>query len=108
MVKENRSLPPRLAAIAELVPVGRALADVGTDHALLPLWLLRRGRIPSAIATDIHKAPLERTRASLGDVSGLRLILCDGLDGVEAGEVATVVIAGLGGDNMADILSRAP
>ena len=108
MMKDNKSLPPRLAAIADLVPRGGALADVGTDHALLPLWLLRRGIIPSAVATDIHEGPLERTRHSLGNVPGLRLVLCDGLDGVAADEVDTVVIAGLGGDNMADILSRAP
>ena len=108
MMKEVKNLPPRLAAIASMVPRGGALADVGTDHALLPLWLLRRGHIPSAVATDIHEAPLERTRFSLGNVRGLRLVLCDGLDGVSADEVDTVVIAGLGGDNMADILSRAP
>lgn len=108
MMMDNRNLPPRLAAIAALVPSGAALADVGTDHALLPLWLLRQGRIPSAVATDIHEGPLERTRKSIGDVPGLRLLLCDGLDGVAADEVRTVVIAGLGGENMADIISRAP
>ena len=108
MMKDSKKLPPRLAAIAALVPHGGVLADVGTDHALLPLWLLRRGIIPSAIATDIHEGPLLRTRAALGDMPDLRLVLCDGLDGVSSGEVDTVVIAGLGGDNMADILSRAP
>ena len=108
MMKDLRSLPPRLAAIATLVPKGGAVADVGTDHALLPLWLLRRGIIPTAVATDIHEAPLERTRLSLGNVTGLRLVLCDGLDGVSADEADTIVIAGLGGDNMADILLRAP
>lgn len=108
MMKENKKLPPRLAAIAKLVPAGGALADVGTDHALLPLWLLRRGIIPSAVATDIHEGPLERTRKSLGVVPGLKLILCDGLDGVLPAEAKTVVIAGLGGENMADIISRAP
>lgn len=101
-------MPPRLAAIAELVPPGQPLADVGTDHALLPLWLLHRGIIPSAVATDIHEAPLERTRKSLGVVPGLKLLLCDGLDGVEPDEAKTIVIAGLGGENIADIVSRAP
>lgn len=107
-MRSNRTLPPRLAAIAGLVPRGKALADVGTDHALLPLWLLERGIIPAAVATDIHEGPLERTRHSLGNVKGLRLVLCDGLEGVEPQEVQTVVIAGLGGENIADILRRAP
>lgn len=103
-----KALPPRLAAIAALVPSGGGLADVGTDHALLPLWLLRRGVISSAVATDIHEAPLERTRRKLGNVKGLKLLLCDGLELVNPDEVQTIVIAGLGGENISDIIRRAP
>lgn len=108
IMKSVKNLPPRLAAIASRVPRGVALADVGTDHALLPLWLLQRGIIPYAIATDIHEGPLQRTCAALGNRADLRLVLCDGLDGVAAGEVGTIAIAGLGGENMADIIARAP
>ncbi len=103
-------LPPRLAAVAALVPPGARLADIGTDHGLLPIELLERGAIRSAAATDIHAGPLERARYNAGQrgVTSLRFLLCDGLDGLTPGEADTVVIAGLGGENMADILRRAP
>ena len=55
-------LPPRLAAIAALVPDGARLADVGTDHALLPIRLLLDGKIQSAVATDIRPGPLSRAK----------------------------------------------
>ena len=56
------SLPPRLAAVAALVPPGARLVDVGTDHGYLPLLLLEEGRVLSAIATDIAPGPLGRAR----------------------------------------------
>lgn len=105
---EEKKLPPRLAAIADWVPSNARLADVGTDHALLPLWLLKKGCIHSAVATDIHALPLKRAQANAqaaGEVR-IRFVLCDGLAGVAPSETDTVVIAGLGGENIADILRR--
>ena len=55
-------LSPRLAAIAALVPQGARLADVGTDHAYLPVRLLLDGGIASAVATDVNEGPLQRGR----------------------------------------------
>lgn len=103
-------LPPRLAAIAALVPDGARLADVGTDHALLPIRLLLDGRIQSAVATDIRPGPLSRARenAYAAGVSTLSCVLCDGLTGVSPGSADTVVIAGMGGENIAGILRAAP
>lgn len=105
---EDKKLPPRLAAIAEWIPSNARLADVGTDHALLPLWLLKKGRISSAVATDIHALPLKRAQANAhaAEEGRIRFVLCDGLSGVAPGETDTVVIAGLGGENIADILRR--
>ena len=57
-------LPPRLRLIANWVPEGAYLADVGTDHGYLPTWLLLRGSIRGAIASDLRKGPLERAKAS--------------------------------------------
>ena len=107
---EKHKLPPRLQAIADWVREGSDLADVGTDHALLPLDLLRRGRIASAIATDINEEPLRRAQANARDreEERIRFFLCDGLASVAPGEADCVVIAGLGGENIADILRRAP
>ena len=102
-------LPPRLAAIAALVPTGAHLADVGTDHALLPIRLLLDGAIKSAVATDIRPGPLSRAQenAASAGVETLRCILCDGLTGVSPEEADTVVIAGMGGENIAAILRAA-
>ena len=103
-------MPPRLDAIAAWVPDGAKLADVGTDHALLPLWLLKKEKIRSAVATDINELPLRRAQANAekAEEDRIRFVLCDGLAGVDPQEADTVVIAGLGGENIADILRRSP
>ena len=75
-------LTPRLQAIAEQVPQGARLADVGTDHGYLPVWLLRSGRIDSAIATDLREGPLNRSKETaqrFGVAERLSFRLCDGL-----------------------------
>lgn len=107
---EEKKLPPRLHAIAQWVPTGAKLGDVGTDHALLPLWLLKTGRIVHAVATDINELPLKRAQsnAAAAGEERIRFVLCDGLTGVSSDEVDTIVIAGLGGENIVDILCRSP
>ena len=79
-------LTPRLRAIAQQVPQGSVLADVGTDHALLPAWLLLEGRIPSAIASDLREGPLSRAKETVeqhGVADRVSLRLCDGLSGIQ-------------------------
>jgi len=102
-------LQPRLCAIALCVPEGARLTDVGTDHGYLPLWLLREGRIASAIATDIGALPLQHARRS-AELAGivLDLRMCDGLAAVGPEETDCVVIAGMGGETIIHILSAAP
>lgn len=107
---EKIHLPPRLARIASLVPKGARVADVGTDHGLLPIWLLQNGIAVSAVATDIRPGPLSRAennRRALG-IESMRCVLCDGLEAVSPDEADTVVIAGMGGENIAEILRKAP
>ena len=104
-------LLPRLTAVADLVPDGARLVDVGTDHGRLPVSLLLSGRIESAIAADIRPGPLsaaQRTADAYDLEDRLKFVLCDGLEGISASEVNTVVIAGMGGETIAGILSRAP
>lgn len=103
-------LPPRLQRIAELVPQGARLADVGTDHGYLPVWLLQNGHIAHAIASDISAAPLEharRTAAEYGVAERMTFRLCAGLDGIAPDETDTVVIAGMGGETILAILASA-
>ena len=93
-----------------MTPPGGRLADIGTDHGYLPVWLLQEGRIPSAIASDVGAEPLEHARrtAEEYETQGLDFRLCDGLSGIEPEETDTVVIAGMGGETIRDILRAAP
>lgn len=104
-------LTPRLKAIAQQVPLGARLADVGTDHGYLPVWLLMNGRITSAVAADLREGPLERARKTArqyGQSANISFRLCDGLTDITPDEVDTVVMAGMGGETIATILSSAP
>lgn len=103
-------LSPRLQLLADWVPNGARLADVGTDHGYLPVWLLLHGRIHSAIAGDLRKGPLERAKET-GRTYGVANIdyrLGSGLAEIRIDEVDTIVIAGMGGENIASILRDAP
>lgn len=104
-------LTPRLQAVADRVPTGARLVDVGTDHAYLPVWLLLQDRIPTALCTDLRPGPLDRARETVErwDVAErAQLRLCDGLAGVNADEVDFVTIAGMGGETILGILAAAP
>ena len=103
-------LPPRLQLLANWVPQGARLADVGTDHALLPVWLRLHERVVFAIASDLRKLPLERAKDT-GRIHGVNQIeyrLCNGLAAIAPNEVDTIVIAGMGGETIASILEAAP
>ncbi len=111
MEEKKLILQPRLRALADLVGEGGRLADVGTDHGYLPVYLLQAGRIASAIASDINREPLEHARRTAGEYGvrwGIEFRLCGGLEGIAPEEVDTVVIAGMGGETIAAILSAAP
>jgi len=103
-------LPPRLQLLADWVKPGARLADVGTDHAYLPVWLRLHGRVVSAIACDLREGPLSRARETgrTYGADGIDYRLGDGLEAVSPEEADTIVIAGMGGENIAAILARAP
>ena len=103
-------LSPRLQLLADWVPQGARLADVGTDHAYLPVWLTLHGRVTSAIASDLRKGPLERARETgrTYEAEGIDYRLGDGLAFIRPEEADTIVIAGMGGENIASILAAAP
>ena len=103
-------LSPRLQLLADWVPRGARFADVGTDHAYLPVWLTLHGRVTSAIASDLRKGPLERARETgrTYEAEGIDYRLGDGLAFIRPEEADTIVIAGMGGENIASILAAAP
>ena len=103
-------LTPRLRLLADWVPPGARLADVGTDHGYLPVWLRLHGRAASAIACDLREGPLARARETgrTYGAEGIEYRLGDGLAPVRPEEADTIVIAGMGGENIASILARAP
>lgn len=104
-------LPPRLAMVAGLVLPGLPLADIGTDHGYLPAYLVRTGRCPRALASDRMPGPLgaaRRSVAAAGLADRVELRLGDGLAVLAPGEVATVVLAGMGGQLMQRILAAQP
>lgn len=100
-----------MRAVADLVPQGARAVDVGTDHAMIPVWLAQTGRSPFIWATDIRPGPLQNA-ASLIDRTGtgdrIRLLLTDGLIGIGPGEADAVIIAGMGGETAISILAAAP
>lgn len=104
-------LSARLEAIAKLVPAGIGAADVGTDHGYIPVWLAQNGYGGELFATDIKKDPLrhaEQTAAEYGLTDRISFHLCDGLAALDGKSVDTVVIAGMGGESIAAIISAAP
>ncbi len=108
-VMDEIRLTPRLLTAAELVEPGARVADVGTDHGYLPVWLRQTGRSPFVVASDLRPDPLASARASAArwDVTGIDFRLCPGLEGIAPREVDTVVIAGMSGETMVSILSDA-
>lgn len=104
-------LPKRLQAVVSLIPPGKRVADIGTDHALLPIYLVQSGTALSVIASDINEGPFQRARTIVG-LQGLEdsidVRLGSGLEILEPGEVDVIVISGLGGYTMVDIFNARP
>lgn len=100
-------LSKRLQTIADMVSAGGRLVDIGTDHGYIPIDLIQRGQILSALAMDIGKGPLERAKehvASYGLETKISCRLSNGFEHYQKGESDTAVIAGMGGDLMEKIL----
>lgn len=110
MKMKELQLQPRLQLLADMVPEGSRLADVGTDHGYIPVWLLQRGRIAAAIASDIGAEPLQHARQTAAEyaAAGIDFRLCPGLDAIAPEETDTIVIAGMGGETIQMILEAAP
>lgn len=101
-------LSPRLYAISQLVKPG-VCADIGADHAQLSIFLIEQELVPKVIVTDIAQGPYERAKTAVQAgpwADRIDLRQGDGLHPLQAGEAGTIIIAGLGGDAIADIISN--
>ena len=102
-------LSKRLLAVANLAAAGHCLADVGTDHGYIPIYLIEQGKFECALAMDVNEGPLlraEENRNLHGMEEKIQLRLSDGVQAMKAGEADTVVIAGMGGGLVMKILEE--
>ena len=104
------SLDGRLALCAELVRDNAKIADIGTDHAYLPVWLAKKGRISHAIAADLRPEPLKSGNGNIKKYGVSDLVetrLSDGLHEIQPDEADDIIIAGMGGELTAKIINEA-
>ncbi|MGL5434312.1 MAG: tRNA (adenine(22)-N(1))-methyltransferase [Lachnospiraceae bacterium] len=108
MIQKTINLSKRLCTIASFAEIGSRVADIGTDHAYIPIYLIQQGLADHAIAMDIGKGPLLRARehiARYGLAEHIETRLSDGLQQLLPGEADTVIIAGMGGELMLRIIT---
>ncbi|MBZ4652924.1 MAG: hypothetical protein JG781_262 [Peptococcaceae bacterium] len=105
------NLSQRLLTLARLVPQGSRVADIGTDHAFLPCYLVKEGIASFVIGVDVHEGPYQaacRTVEAYKAKEQVEIRRGDGLTVIEPGEVDVVIIAGMGGSTSRDILEISP
>ncbi len=109
MELKNINLSKRLKCIADFVDKGAVVADVGTDHGHIPIYLVLNGIVDYAIGMDINEGPLGKADENIrlyGVSEHIGLRLSDGLEKLEENEADTVIIAGMGGRLIANILEN--
>ena len=108
-MKKRKRIPKRMLAIANLVDNSKVLADVGCDHAYISINLLENGKAERIIASDLREGPLNIAKDNIkleGFEERIETRLCAGLCGYETGEVDTILISGMGGRLVKEILSE--
>ena len=104
-------LDRRLTAAADFVRPGAVFADIGTDHAYLPVFLAENGRIKRAVAADINRGPIERAEVNIFSSGYSKIISTkqtDGLTGLDGMGITDIAICGMGGELIAKIIDAAP
>lgn len=103
-------LSPRLLAAADFVRQGSFVADVGSDHAYLPIYLCSLGKIRGALASDINEGPVARAKINVASYhlgKKISVLRTDGLSGVESFSPDDIVICGMGGELICSIIDSA-
>ncbi len=106
-----QKLDSRLRTALKYLRRGKKLADIGTDHAYLPIYAVENGYSDSAVASDINEGPTERARinVSAGGLSDkITVLKTDGLNKIDAFAPDDIVIFGMGGELIASIIDAAP
>ncbi|MCI6857744.1 MAG: class I SAM-dependent methyltransferase [Eubacterium sp.] len=104
-------LSKRLQTVADAVTVGNRVADVGTDHGYVPIYLVKNHLAPGGVAMDVNKGPLKRARENILKEKLSEKIECrlgNGLKSLQTDEADTIIIAGMGGDLICQILKESP
>ena len=104
-------LSARLSMVADLVREGVTVADIGTDHAYLPAFLVSSGKCPAAIGSDLRDGPLMNAAATValwGVADEVRLLESDGMDALSPDDADDFVFAGMGGTLIVELLARTP
>lgn len=113
LFRKRMKLPicKRLLLCASLIPPGQRVADIGTDHGYLPIYLLQTGRAPFVTAADLREQPLAVARANASKYAvadRMDFLLSDGLQKLSPDAATVIVMAGMGGDLMVRLLQDAP
>ena len=104
-------LSKRLQKITDYIQPNSRVADIGTDHGYIPVWLAQNGICANVIASDIRPEPLKRAMVNAernGVSDRISFRRCPGLEKFVSDELDTVIIAGMGGEAIIEILSAAP
>ena len=107
---EQIKINDRLLTAVPFVRKGKRFADIGTDHAYLPIYLLDNGLISSAVAADINQGPLDKAQENImkyGFSKNISTVLCDGLTKIDPSLVDDVAIFGMGGELIVKIIDEA-
>ena len=107
MGKTYRNLSLRLRTVADMVTKNHKIADIGTDHGFVPISLIERKIIPSAIAMDVNQGPLEIAKENIESVGlshKIEVRQSDGFERLKPNEVDCAVLAGMGGNLIVKIL----
>jgi len=104
-------LSDRLNVIADLIEKDASVADIGTNHGYLPVYLAQTGLAKKIIAADISPASLEAARSSAkiyGVTDSINFLVADGLNNISPADIDSIVISGMGGETILGILKNAP
>lgn len=107
MISIEKNMTPRLLNIAKLINKGDILADIGTDHGYLPVYLIEKGIIEKGIASDINMDPLKKAKSLIENKkleNKIETRISNGLENYFIGEIDAVVIAGMGGHLISEII----